>query len=99
MSSSTFGLFLMILFACIGYVMKKFDYSFIAFLIGFVLAPEFEISFRSYLLMAQGDPIGALFKSPIALIFCTMTVIALVMIALTQLRRRNSPDMEIKDAT
>ncbi|MEX3010456.1 tripartite tricarboxylate transporter permease [Hoeflea sp. TYP-13] len=80
-SNSVFSIYVMIVFAVIGYFMKKFDYSFVAFLIGFVLAPEFEIAFRSFLLIAQGDPVGLLLKSPIALLFFTLTVVAVVRIA------------------
>ena len=77
----------MIIFALVGYLMKKFDYSFVAFLIGFVLAPEFEVAFRSFLLVAQGNPIGLMLKSPIALFFFALTVIAVVRITWTANRK------------
>ncbi len=89
-TNSLFSLYIMIIFAVIGYFMKKFDYSFVAFLIGFVLAPEFELSFRSYLLISQGDPLGQLFERPIALVFCVMTIIAIVRIGLTEHRKRQA---------
>ena len=79
-SSSPFFIYIMIIFSCIGYVMKKFDYSFVAFLIGFVLAPEFELAFRSFLLIAQGDPVGQLVQRPIALVFFLLTLGALIRI-------------------
>ena len=87
-TNSIVSLYIMIIFAVIGYLMKKFDYSFVAFLIGFVLAPEFEVSFRSYLLVAQGDPLGFLITRPIALVFCIMTVIAVVRITWDEHRKR-----------
>lgn len=87
-TNSIVSLYIMIIFAVIGYLMKKFDYSFVAFLIGFVLAPEFEVSFRSFLLVSQGDPLGFLITRPIALVFCIMTVIAVVRIAWTEHRKR-----------
>jgi putative tricarboxylic transport membrane protein len=89
-TNSLFSLYIMIIFAVIGYFMKKFDYSFVAFLIGFVLAPEFELSFRSYLLIAQGDPLGQLLERPIALVFCVMTIIAIGRIGLTEQRKRQA---------
>ncbi|WP_282606214.1 tripartite tricarboxylate transporter permease [Pelagibius sp. Alg239-R121] len=88
-SNSVFSLYVMIGFAVVGYFMKKFDYSFVAFLIGFVLAPEFEIAFRSFLLIAQGDPLGLIIGSPIALLFCVLTIIAVVRIAWTGRPRSN----------
>lgn len=87
-SNSLFNIYVMAVFAVIGYLMKKFDYSFVAFLIGFVLAPEFETAFRSYLLVAQGDPVGMLMTSPIAMLFLALTVISVVRIALSH---RNQP--------
>jgi putative tricarboxylic transport membrane protein len=77
----------MIIFALIGYLMKKFDYSFVAFLIGFVLAPEFEVAFGSFLLVAQGNPLGLMLKSPIALFFFVLTVLAVLRIAWTTHRK------------
>lgn len=90
-TNSIISLYIMIIFAVIGYLMKKFDYSFVAFLIGFVLAPEFEVSFRSFLLVAQGDPVGFLVTRPIALLFCIMTLIAVVRIAWTEHNKRRQP--------
>lgn len=98
-TNSIFSLYIMIIFAVIGYLMKKFDYSFVAFLIGFVLAPEFEVSFRSFLLVAQGDPIGFLFQRPIALLFCVMTIIAIVQITWSEHRKRSSQAHTAKDVS
>ena len=83
-TNSLFSLYIMIIFAVIGYLMKKFDYSFVAFLIGFVLAPEFEVSFRSFFLVAQGYPIGFLIQRPIAMLFCVITVLSVVRIVWTE---------------
>ena len=91
-TNSIISLYVMIIFAVIGYLMKKFDYSFVAFLIGFVLAPEFEVSFRSFLLVAQGDPLGFLITRPIALVFCIMTLIAVVRIAWAENQKRSQPN-------
>lgn len=90
-SNSVFSLYVMIVFAVFGYFMKKFDYSFVAFLIGFVLAPEFEIAFRSFLLVAQGNPVGLLVKSPIALVFCALTVFAIARIVWAEHRKSKDP--------
>lgn len=88
-SNDFFNIYLMIIFSIVGYLMKKFDYSFVAFLIGFVLAPEFEVAFRSYLLVAQGNPLGLMIKSPIALFFFVLTVAAVLRIAWTEYRKAN----------
>ena len=89
MSSSLFFIYVMILFSFIGYLMKKFDYSFVAFLIGFVLAPEFELAFRSFLLISQGDPVGQLVQRPIALVFFFLTLVTLSRILWRGLSEQN----------
>ena len=85
-SNDVFNIYVMIIFSIIGYFMKKLDYSFVAFLIGFVLAPEFETSFRSFLLIAQGDPVGLLLQKPIALFFCALTILSVVRITWGQIQ-------------
>ena len=40
--SSMFDVIVMLIFGVIGYFMRKFDFSYVAFLIGFILAPEWE---------------------------------------------------------
>ncbi|WP_136660762.1 tripartite tricarboxylate transporter permease [Nitratireductor sp. XY-223] len=97
-TNSLFSLYIMIIFAVIGYLMKKFDYSFVAFLIGFVLAPEFEVSFRSYLLVAQGDPVGLLLQRPIALVFCALTIIAIIRICWTEHKNRDAAPSHLKSS-
>lgn len=87
-TNSVFSLYIMIVFAVFGYFMKKFDYSFVAFLIGFVLAPEFEVSFRSFLLVAQGDPVGFLVTRPIAMLFCGLTIVAVLHILWSEQKKR-----------
>ncbi|HCE71333.1 tripartite tricarboxylate transporter permease [Ruegeria pomeroyi] len=96
-TNSIVSLYIMIIFAVIGYLMKKFDYSFVAFLIGFVLAPEFEVSFRSFLLVAQGDPLGLLMTRPIALAFCLLTIVAVLRIVWSEHQRRTRSATSLKN--
>ena len=63
---SLFAVWTMIAFAVLGYLMHRFDYSRVTFLIGFVIGPQFELSLRQTLIITDRDP-AALLAHPIAL--------------------------------
>ena len=65
-SRSLFAVQVMIGFAVLGYLMHRFDYSRVTFLIGFVIGPQFELSLRQALIITDRDP-AALLSHPIAL--------------------------------
>ena len=48
---SLFAVWVMIAFAVLGYLMHRFDYSRVTFLIGFVIGPQFELSLRQTLII------------------------------------------------
>jgi putative tricarboxylic transport membrane protein len=57
-TGSTFSVFVVVGFGVLGYLMRKLEFPFIVFLIGFVLGPMFERALRNTV---------ALFDSPLAL--------------------------------
>lgn len=63
-----FGVYLMLLFALVGYFMKKFDYSFVTFLVGYILGPMTELSLRQAVIITDANPMSLL-SHPIAIIF------------------------------
>jgi putative tricarboxylic transport membrane protein len=74
-SKSIFAVHLMIAFAVLGYVMHRFDYSRVTFLIGFVIGPQFELSLRQSIILSGGD-LAVLLQHPAALIMLIIAVIA-----------------------
>jgi putative tricarboxylic transport membrane protein len=60
-AGSMFGVGVMLLFAVVGYFMRKLDFPFIVFLIGFILGPMFEHSLRTTVI---------LFDDPLSLAIC-----------------------------
>ena len=64
-SKSIFAVQLMIGFAVLGYLMHRFDYSRVTFLIGFVIGPQFELSLRQSIIISRGD-ITMLAQHPLA---------------------------------
>ncbi|MCK9264560.1 MAG: tripartite tricarboxylate transporter permease [Deltaproteobacteria bacterium] len=51
-----FDVLLMLFFSFIAYFMKKFDFSHISFIIGFILTPIWETSLQQVVISSQHDP-------------------------------------------
>jgi putative tricarboxylic transport membrane protein len=64
----------MIGFAVLGYLMHRFDYSRVTFLIGFVIGPQFELSLRQALIITDRQP-SALLNHPIALAILAVAIV------------------------
>lgn len=73
---SMFGVLMMVIFAAVGYLMRKLQLSFVNFIIGFVLGPMLELSIQQTLTMSRNNPMIML-QRPIALGFLVVTVIFL----------------------
>lgn len=82
-----FGLVILMAFAVIGYLMKKYDYSFVTFLVAFIITPLLELNLRQSIILSRGDP-WILMNRPIALFFLACTAIALFMLAWRSIQRR-----------
>ncbi|WP_445011227.1 tripartite tricarboxylate transporter permease [Vreelandella stevensii] len=68
----TFGLLTVFGFAIFGYFLKKHDYSFVTFLVAFIVTPMLEMNLRQSVILSGGD-IGILMQRPIALTFVVAT--------------------------
>jgi putative tricarboxylic transport membrane protein len=71
--SSMFDVGVMLTFGFIGYFMRKFDYSYVAFLIGFILAPEWERALQQVVIISENDPY-MFFQRPVAMILMGLTL-------------------------
>lgn len=74
--SGMFSVYLMLVFAFVGYFMKKFDFSFVTFLIGFILGPMAELSLRQAMIITDGR-VSSLPNHPVALLFLALTAISI----------------------
>lgn len=50
-----FGVKIMIVFGVLGFLARKLDFSFVTFLIGFVIGPSLELSLRQSIALTGGD--------------------------------------------
>lgn len=65
-AGAIYGIVIMLGAAVVGYVMRMFGYSIVAFIIAFILAPLLERSVIQSVIVTRGDP-AALLDHPIAL--------------------------------
>ena len=68
------GVWLILFFGIFGYLAKKLDFSFVTFLIGFVVGPQFELSMRQAIAITPS--FDDLMSHPIAIGFVLITIIA-----------------------
>jgi|GEM_PF-5454573 len=71
-----FGVFVMLVFAALGYLMSSYGYSVVLFIIALFLEPRLEISLSQSLSLLNGD-LSKLVNYPVALAlfvlaFCTL---------------------------
>ena len=69
------GVWLILFFGIFGYFAKKLDFSFVTFLIGFVVGPQFELSLRQAIAVTPN--FESLLNHPIAIIFTLLTILAM----------------------
>ncbi len=81
-----FGLVILMAFALLGYLMKKYDYSFVTFLVAFIITPMLELNLRQSIILSRGDPM-ILMNRPIALFFIACTIVALVMLGYRTIKK------------
>jgi putative tricarboxylic transport membrane protein len=63
-SGSMFGVGIMLIFAVLGYFMRKLQFPFIVFLIGFILGPMFERALRNTVILFD-DPLTLSIQHPL----------------------------------
>jgi len=88
--SSMFDVAVMLVFGFIGYFMRKFDYSYVAFLIGFILAPEWERALQQVVIISEYDTY-MFFQRPVA-----MGLMALVLFVIVRTFWNNLKDKRKK---
>jgi putative tricarboxylic transport membrane protein len=78
-NSSLFDVVIMLSMGIFAYIMDRFGFSPIPFMIAFVLGPMLEKGMRRSLALSYGDPM-IFFSSPIAIGFLILTAISIVFI-------------------
>ncbi len=79
-ANSMFDVAIALIFAVVGYFMRKLDYSFAAFIIGFALTPQAELFIRQTVILYADRPLELFTSHPIVLFFLALTVFSIVRI-------------------
>ncbi|MBT4264493.1 MAG: Tricarboxylate transporter family protein [Deltaproteobacteria bacterium] len=80
------GVNIMLVFGIIGFIAKKFDFSFVTFLIGFVIGPSFELTLRQSVALT-GHSFLKLADHPIAILIFILTFITIWRFAVSKLKK------------
>jgi putative tricarboxylic transport membrane protein len=70
--SDMFDVGVMLTFGVIGYFMRKFDFSYVAFLIGFILVPEWERTLQQVVIISENNHTMFL-ERPVAVALMALT--------------------------
>ena len=95
-NSSSFDLFLMVLFGVVGYLMRKFGYEGAPLVLAFVLGPMLEQALRQSLLMSQGS-FMIFIDRPIAGIALGVSFLLLLSNILPYIKKRRQKFTEFKE--
>lgn len=74
---TAFSVYAMLALGTLGYLMQRYGYSVITFLIGFVVGPIFELSLRQALIVTNHD-VTKVLQHPIAIAFLLAALVAVV---------------------
>ncbi len=86
-NTSSFDIYLMVIFGILGIAWRLLDCSPIPLMLGFVLGPMMEENLRRALQVSEGDPMVFVTR-PISLAFIIATVLILVVMVLPAVRKR-----------
>ena len=86
-NTSSFDIYLMVIFGILGIAWRILDCSPIPLMLGFVLGPMMEENMRRALQVSEGDP-SVFVTRPISLAFIVATVLILIIMILPAVRKR-----------
>lgn len=94
-NSSTFDIYIMLIFGILGYLMKKFGYEGAPMVLAFVLGPMMEQNLRKSLILSQGD-FAIFFTRPLAAacLFVALALLIFPMIPWLRKKREAIPTEE-----
>lgn len=85
--NSVFDIGIMVIFAFVGYGLRKFEFPQAPVILGVLLGGQAESSLRQAMVLSDGNP-GVLLTRPISAIFLTMTMMAVFLPTLLLRRRK-----------
>ncbi|MEJ2435095.1 MAG: tripartite tricarboxylate transporter permease [Pseudolabrys sp.] len=93
--NSMFEVAIALIFAVVGYFLRKLDFSFAAFIIGFALTPQTELYIRQTVILYSDHPSDLILEHPIVAFFLALTIYAVVRIV----RHQRADARRLRQAT
>jgi putative tricarboxylic transport membrane protein len=93
--SGMFGVYLMLGFALLGYVMRKLEFSLVTFLVGFIIGPLLEQALRQSIIIADGRW-TALLDHPIAVAFLAIAAASAFWLTRSHMLAQHRGEAELK---
>jgi putative tricarboxylic transport membrane protein len=93
LNNSPFELYLTAIFGLIGLLWMKLDCPPAPMMLGFILGPMVEENLRRTMVISRGDP-TVFIRRPISLAFVILTVLILVLMSMSNLKKRRSREIE-----
>lgn len=91
---STFAVWMMVAFTIIGFLFKKLGFSFVTFLIGFILGPSLELTLRQSLPLLNYDLVN-LPDHPVAIVFIALAALTAAIVALRARKDAAKPSITL----
>jgi putative tricarboxylic transport membrane protein len=91
--SSLFDVQVMLFFGFLGYFMRKADFSYVAFLIGFILVTEWERALQQSIIASEYNPY-MFFTRPIAVILILLTFFVVFRTSMGAVKRNNQKSVK-----
>ena len=89
-SSTTFGMLIMVIFGVVGYLMKKYGYEAGPLILAFILGPMLETALRQSLIISRGS-FSIFVSRPIALASLLVALLFLMFPLIPILRKKRNP--------
>ncbi len=85
-TNSLFSVYVMIFFTIIGYFARRLEFSFVTFIIGFILGPKFELYLQQSIALSQKTPLEFLTR-PVTVGFLLLTLVTIGGIARNKFKK------------
>ena len=85
-----FGVYILVVFGIVGYFLKRFDFSFVTFIIGFIIGPQLELAVRQSLIIVQGTSV---WDYPVAIAFGIITLGVILRVTWSTVKRITGPTL------
>ncbi|GMO47869.1 MAG: tripartite tricarboxylate transporter permease [Treponemataceae bacterium] len=73
LNSLTFDIWILVIFAAVGYILNQFKIDLVSIILGFILGPLIEKYFKTGMILAEGN-FGEILKHPIAVVFLAIAL-------------------------